>query len=112
MKSKKLPTDQKRTHEIKIRLNSKEKKKLDRIISITNNHAPHVFRMLLCNAKVPEAAVPLLDVQTYYQLRKLALNYNQYLKAFHQGKITVIDRDVVIQLNSLLETIRHKISRS
>lgn len=112
MKSRKLPTDQKRIHEIKIRLNSKEKQKLDQIIHATNNHAPDIFRMLLNKGKVPEAAVPLLDIQLFYQLRKLALNYNQYLKAFHQGKITEIDRGIVIQLNSILETIRHKITRS
>lgn len=112
MKSRKLPTDQKRIHEVKLRLNSTEKQKLERIIRVTNHHAPDIFRKLLSNGKVPEAAVPLLDVQTYYQLRKLASNYNQYVKAVHQGKITEIDRNVVIQLNSLLETIRHRISRS
>ncbi|WP_118194673.1 hypothetical protein [Albibacterium indicum] len=110
MKSRKLPTEQKRIHEIKIRLNSKEKQKLDRIISLTNQHAPDIFRKLLSNGKVPGAAVPLLDVQTYYQLRKLASNYNQYVKAVHQKKITEVDRNLGHELNMVLETIRRKIS--
>lgn len=112
MKNRKLPIDQKRIYEIKIRLNLKEKQKLDQIIRETNNHAPDIFRMLLKKGKMPEAAVPVLDVQTYYQLRKLALNYNQYVKAIHQREITVMDRNMVSQLNSILEIIRHKISRS
>lgn len=111
MKSRKLHPDEKRIYEVKVRLNLKEKQKLDGIIRISNVHAPDVFRMLLMKGKLPDAAVPALDIQTYYELRKLAANYNQYVKAIHQSRITNIDWEIAKQLTDVLEIIRNKIRK-
>ncbi|MFD2598722.1 hypothetical protein ACFSQ3_07130 [Sphingobacterium corticis] len=112
MKKRKLHNDEKRVFEVKIRLNIGEKQKLEKIIDRTNSHAPDIFRKLLMKGKLPDASVPLLDIQTYYQLRKIGLTYNAYMKAINQARITEIDRNIGKQVSDILDTVQYKIRKS
>lgn len=109
MKEKKLPIEEKRIYEIKIRLNKKEKHKLDQVLTDCRTHAPDVFRRLLMKNNFPKAKSPMLDINTYYELRKIGVNVNQYVKAVHQSKLKEMDIAVLNELNSLLKILRFKI---
>ena len=60
-------------------------------------------------AKTPEAITPILDVQTYQQLRKIGINFNQYVKAINQTRIAEIDNKVMNELYEILKLIKSKI---
>lgn len=109
MKDKKLPIEDKRIYEIKIRLNTKEKERLDQVLTDCRTHAPDVFRRLLMKNSFPKAQSPLLDINTYYELRKIGVNMDQYVKAVHQGRLTAIDTAVINELSSMLKILRSKI---
>lgn len=112
MKKRKLHPDEKRVFEVKIRLNIEEKQKLEQIIDRTSTHAPDIFRKLLMKGKLPDASVPLLDIQTYYQVRKIGVTYNAYMKAINQSRITEIDRQIGKQVSDILEIVQSKISKA
>ncbi|MBE8714375.1 hypothetical protein [Sphingobacterium hungaricum] len=109
MKRKLLSKEEKRVFEVKVRLNIKEKRKLDTIVSLTQNNSPEVIRSLLMKAKMPEAIPPILDVQTYQQLRKIGVNFNQYVKAINQSRIAEIDGKTMKELYEILQIIKSKI---
>lgn len=111
MNKRKLHPDEKRVFEVKIRLNIEEKQKLEQIIDLTNTHAPDIFRKLLMKGKLPDASVPLLDIQTYYQVRKIGLTYNAYMKAINQSRITEIDRHIGKQVSEILDIVQNKIRK-
>ncbi|WP_313367684.1 hypothetical protein [Sphingobacterium mizutaii] len=109
MKRKLLSKEEKRVFEVKVRLNIKEKRKLDTIVSLTQNNSPEVIRSLLMKEKMPEAIPPILDVQTYQQLRKIGVNFNQYVKAINQSRIAEIDGKTMKELYEILQIIKSKI---
>jgi len=109
MKRKLLSKEEKRVFEVKVRLNINEKRKLDTIVSVTQNNSPEVIRSLLMKAKTPEAIPPVLDVQTYQELRRIGVNFNQYVKAINQSRIVEIDNNVMNELYEILKLIKSKI---
>lgn len=109
MKNRKIALEDKRIYEIKIRLNRNEKQKLDQVLKECRTHAPDVFRRLLMKNNFPKAQPPLLDINTYYELRKIGVNMNQYVKAVHQGSLTTLDAAVLNELHSLLKILRSKV---
>jgi len=109
MKRKLLSKEEKRIFEVKVRLNIKEKRKLDAIVFATKNNSPEVIRSLLMKAKTPESIQPILDVQTYQQLRKIGVNFNQYVKAINQSRVAEIDSRIMKELYEILQLIKIKI---
>lgn len=109
MKKRKVPIEDKRIFEVKIRLNRQEKDKLDQVMATCQTHAPNVFRRLLMKDKFPEAKPPMLDYATYDQLRRVGVNLNQYVKAINQKKLTEMDLLVMQELTTLIRIIRTKI---
>lgn len=110
MKKKKLPLEDKRIYEVKIYLNRNERHKLDQVLEECRTHAPDVFRRLLMKNSFPKAQPPLLDINTYYELRKIGVNMNQYVKAVHQGRLNKMDQAVLDELTSVLKVLRSKIN--
>lgn len=109
MKKRKVPIEDKRIFEVKIRLNRQEKDKLDQVMATCQTHAPDIFRRLLMKNKFPEAKAPMLDYDTYEQLRRVGVNLNQYVKALNQKKLTEVDRLVIQELTTLIRIVRTKI---
>jgi len=109
MKNRKIPNEDKRIFEVKIRLNRKEKDKLDQAMTTCQTHGPDIFRRLLMKNKFPEAKPPILDVLTYDQLRRIGVNLNQYVKAINQKKLTEMDPLIMEELTTLIRIIRTKI---
>lgn len=109
MKKRKVPNEGKRIFEVKIRLNRKEKDKLDQVTAACQTHGPDIFRRLLMKNKFPDTKPPMLDVATYDQLRRIGVNLNQYVKAINQKKLTEMDLLVMQELTTLIRIIRTKI---
>jgi len=105
-----MPLELKRIHVVKVRLNEIEKRKLDRITMESRTHAPDIFRSLLMKNKMPRPLAPIVDIQTYYQIRKIGANFNQYVKTIHQGRLTELDTKICLELSDLIKIIRHEIS--
>ena len=109
MKNTKLSIDEKRTFEVKVRLNRKEKDKLGQVIQSCQTHAPDVFRSLLMKNKFPKPKPPMLDYDIYDQLRRIGINLNQYVKAIHERKLSEIDRLLLQELTVLIRIVRTNI---
>lgn len=109
MKRKLLTKEEKRVFEVKVRLNIKEKYKLESLVKVSEKNNAEIIRSLLMKATVPEAPKPMLDIQTYLQLKKIGVNYNQYVKAIHQSRISEIDKSVVTELYEILQMVKSKI---
>ena len=109
MKRKLLSKEEKRVFEVKVRLNVMEKRKLDSMVKVSGKNSAEIIRSLLMKATVPEAPKPILDVQTYQQLRRIGVNYNQYVKAIHQRKLTVLDQSTIQELREIIQVVQSKI---
>lgn len=111
MKRKLLSKEEKRVFDVKVRLNFKEKEKLESLVKVSEKNGAEIIRSLLMKATVPEAPKPMLDIQTYLQLKKIGVNYNQYVKAIHQSRISEIDNAIKNELYELLKTVKLKINK-
>jgi len=109
MKRKLLSKEEKRVFEVKVRLNVMEKRKLDSMVKVSGKNSAEIIRSLLMKATVPEAPKPILDVQTYQQLRRIGVNYNQYVKAINQSRISAIDKIIMTELYAILQMVKSKI---
>ena len=111
MKRKLISKEEKRVFDVKVRLNVKEKRKLESLVKVFEKNNAEIIRSLLMKATVPEAPKPMLDIQTYLQLKKIGVNYNQYVKAIHQSRISEIDNAIKNELYELLKTVKLKITK-
>src|SRR5690606_35755045 len=102
MKRKLLTKEEKRVFEVKVRLNVKEKRKLESMVKVSEKNSAEIIRSLLMKAMVPEAPKPMLDMQTFQELRRIGVNYNQYVKAINQSKLTDIDKVTKTELYQIL----------
>lgn len=109
MKRKLLSKEEKRVFEVKVRLNFKEKSKLESMMKVSEKNSAQVIRSLLMKAKIPDAPKPMLDIQTYQELRRIGVNYNQYVKAINQSRISEIDRSILTELYTILQMVKSKI---
>jgi hypothetical protein len=109
MKRKLLSKEEKRVFEVKVRLNVLEKRKLDSMVKVSGKNSAEIIRSLLMKATVPEAPKPILDVQTYQQLRKIGVNFNQYVKAINQSRISEVDKSIMTELYAILQIVKSKI---
>jgi hypothetical protein len=80
-------------------------------VKVSGKNSAEIIRSLLMKATVPEAPKPILDVQTYQQLRRIGVNYNQYVKAIHQRKLTVLDQSIIQELREIIQVVQSKIYR-
>jgi hypothetical protein len=104
-----LSKEEKRVFEVKVRLNVLEKRKLDSMVKVSGKNSAEIIRSLLMKATVPEAPKPILDVQTYQQLRKIGVNFNQYVKAINQSRISEVDKSIMTELYAILQIVKSKI---
>ena len=111
MKRKLLSKEEKRVFEVKVRLNTKEKEKLESMVQVSRKNSAEVIRSLLMKGHVPEAPLPILDMQTYQELRRIGVHYNQYVKAIHQRKLTVLDQSIIQELREIIQVVQSKIYR-
>lgn len=109
MKRKLLSKEEKRVFEVKVRLNVLEKRKLDSMVKVSEKNSAEIIRSLLMKATVPEVPKPMLDIQTYLQLKKIGVNYNQYVKAINQSRISEIDKSIMTELYAILQMVKSKI---
>lgn len=101
--------DEKRSIQIVVKLNKGEYMKLRELMAYAELNASEVVRQLVFKQRILRPRTPLLDAQTYTQLRRIGNNLNQYVKAVHQTQISHIDRRILVELQETLEVVGKKI---
>jgi len=101
--------DEKRNFQIVVKLNKGEHMKLRELMAYAEQNASEVVRQLVFKQRILKPRTPLLDAQTYTQLRRIGNNLNQYVKAVHQTQISHIDRQILVDLQETLEIVGKKI---
>lgn len=100
--------DELRIFNVMIALNKFEKDKLDKLIRLRENNASVVIRELITNASLNVNRISKIDVSTHLLTRRISNNFNQYVRAVHQGQLDKIERKVLQEIKELLETIHQK----
>lgn len=101
--------DEKRDIQIVVKLNRDEYLQLKGLMEYAEKNASEVVREIVFKQRLLKPRTPLLDAQTYTQLRRVGNNLNQYVKAVHQTRISHIDRQILIELQEILEAVGKKI---
>jgi hypothetical protein len=101
--------DEKRDIQIVVKLNRDEYLQLKGLMEYAEKNASEVVREIVFKQRLLKPRTPLLDAQTYTQLRRVGNNLNQYVKAVHQTRISHIDRQILIELQETLEAVGKKI---
>jgi len=101
--------DEKRNFQIVVKLNKGEHMKLRELMAYAEQNASEVVRQLVFKQRILKPRTPLLDAQTYTQLKRIGKNLNQYVKAVHQTQISHIDRQILVDLQETLEIVGKKI---
>lgn len=102
-------TDEKRDIQIVVKLNKAEYRRLHQLMAFAETNASEVVRQLVFKERLLKPRTPILDAQTYTQLKRIGNNLNQYVKAVHQTKTTHMDRQIVVELQETLELIGERI---
>jgi len=101
--------EEKRDIQIVVKLNRAEYMQLRKLMTYAETNASEVVRQLVFKQRLLKPRTPLLDAQTYTQLRRIGNNLNQYVKAVHRTEISQIDRQILIELQETLEIVGKKI---
>lgn len=101
--------DEKRRVQIVVKLNKGEYMQLRELMAYAEQNASEVVRQLVFKQRILKPRTPLLDAQTYTQLRRIGNNLNQYVKAVHQTQISHIDRRILVEIQETLEVVGKKI---
>lgn len=101
--------EKKRDIQIVVKLNQAEYKRLLELVAYTETNTSEVVRQLVFKERLLKPRTPILDAQTYTQLKRIGNNLNQYVKAVHQTKITHMDRQIIMELQETLELIGERV---
>ena len=104
--------DEKRNILIAVKLNQSEHKRLVELMEYAESSASEVIRQLVFMKRILNPKKPVLDVQTYTDLRRIGNNLNQYVKQVHQRKISEIDRAFLENLQGLLNEVSKRLLES
>ena len=105
-------SDEKRNIPIAVKLNQSEHKRLVELMEFAESSASEVIRQLVFKKRILKPKKPILDVQTYTELRRIGNNLNQYVKQVHQRKISEIDRAFLENLQELLNEVSKRLLES
>src|SRR5690606_13584011 len=100
--------DQMHIFNVMIALNKFEKDKLDKLIGLRENSAGVVSLQPISNSSLNVNRISKIDVSTHPLTRRISNNFNQYVRAVHQGQLDKIERKVLQEIKELLETIHQK----
>ena len=101
--------DEKRSIQIVVKLNKAEYKKLLEFKEYYEKTASECVRYLVFNPKPMPPKKAKVDVECVFQLKKLGINFNTYLKKIHQGELKNVDLGLSKEIISLLKEIQRSI---
>lgn len=85
---------------------AKELARLDDLAAAYGVTVGEYCRLKALGGKMPKPPVPLINVEKYQELSRLAGNFNQLLKAIHAEKITCVDEFLIEDIAKNIEGLR------
>lgn len=101
--------DDLRIFNVMIALNKHEKNKLDKLILLREDNASVVIRELIMNASLKVNRISKIDVSTHLLTRRISNNFNQYVRAVHERRLSKIELEIFQEIKDLLDRIHEKI---
>ena len=99
--------EEKRSVQIVIKLNRDEHLKLMDLVTYYEKSISECVRYLIFNPRPMPPKTSRVNIELLFQLKKLGINFNSYLKTVHQGKVKSTDESLNKSLLHLLNEI-HK----
>lgn len=100
--------DELRIFNVMIALNKYEKNKLDNLILLREDNASVVIRELIMNASLKVNRISKIDVSTHLLTRRISNNFNQYVRAMHETRVSKIEVEIFQEIKDLLDRIHEK----
>lgn len=101
--------DELRIFNVMVALNKHEKNKLDKLILLREDNASIVIRELIMNASLKVNRISKIDVSTHLLTRRISNNFNQYVRAVHETRLSKIELEIFQEIKDLLDRIHEKI---
>ncbi|WKK60048.1 hypothetical protein [Sphingobacterium sp. BN32] len=100
--------DDLRIFNVMVALNKYEKNKLDKLILMREDNASVVIRELIINASLKVNRISKIDVSTHLLTRRISNNFNQYVRAVHETRLSKIELEIFQEIKDLLDRIHEK----
>lgn len=100
--------DDLRIFNVMVALNKYEKNKLDKLILLREDNASVVIRELIINASLKVNRISKIDISTHLLTRRISNNFNQYVKAIHETRLSKIELEIFQEIKDLLDRIHEK----
>lgn len=100
--------DELRIFNMMVALNKYEKDKLDKLLLLREDNASVVIRELIMNASLKINRISKIDVSTHLLTRRISNNFNQYVRAVHETRLSKIELDIFQEIKELLDRIHKK----
>ena len=100
--------DELRIFNVMVALNKYEKNKLDKLILLREDNASVVIRELFINASLKVNRISKIDVSTHLLTRRISNNFNQYVRAVHETRLSKIELEIFQEIKDLLDRIHEK----
>lgn len=99
--------DELRIFNVMVALNKYEKDKLDKLLLLREDNASVVIRELIMNTSLKVNRISKIDISTHLLTRRISNNFNQYVRAVHETRLSKIELDIFQEIKELLGRI-HK----
>jgi len=100
--------DDLRIFNVMVALNKYEKGKLDKLLLLREDNASVVIRELILNASLKVNRISKIDVSTHLLTRRISNNFNQYVRAMHETRVSKIEVEIFQEIKDLLDRIHEK----
>tara|TARA_R110002072_G_scaffold214404_2_gene371647 strand:+ start:116282 stop:116722 length:441 start_codon:yes stop_codon:yes gene_type:complete len=106
----KLPQKEKRDIKFTFKMNELELQALAELTEYSNLSPTEVIRSCVFKNRLLKAKIPVVDMNTYLELKKIGTNINQIAKQYNSGKEVPADKlRVFISLKVKLDSILNKL---
>lgn len=96
---------EKRSVKFTFRMNEKEVLQLANLCDFSNRSAAEVLREIVFKKRLLQPKIPVLDLKTYVELKRIGNNVNQISRHLNSGVSSQIDFRIMDELSSKLNTI-------
>lgn len=93
----KLPQKEKKSIKFSFKMDEGEFEQLAKLCEYSDLSASEVIRSCVFKNRLPKARIPILEKQTYIELRKIGTNINQIAKHYNSNKPVPSDKLIAFQ---------------
>ncbi|WP_339879733.1 plasmid mobilization relaxosome protein MobC [uncultured Algoriphagus sp.] len=93
----KLPKKEKKSIKFSFKMDEGEFEQLAKLCEYSDLSASEVIRSCVFKNRLPKARIPILEKQTYIELRKIGTNINQIAKHYNSNKPVSSDKLTAFQ---------------